>query len=146
MPQTKLILLVEDNPDDELLTLDALKEGGMDCEIIVTRDGEEALDYLFATGAWAGRDSRVQPGLMLLDLKLPKLNGFDVLERVRADERTRIMPVVLLTTSSQDEDMVHGYRGGANSFVRKPVQFARFGEALGHLGRYWLTVNEIPSR
>jgi two-component system response regulator len=146
MHKTKLILLVEDNPDDELLTLDALGGGGMDCEVIVTRDGEEALEYLFATAAWAGRDTTVQPALMLLDLKLPKLGGFDVLQRVRADERTKIMPVVLLTTSSQDEDMVRGYLGGANSFVRKPVQFARFGEALRQLGQYWLQVNQTPAQ
>ena len=144
MPQKNLILVVEDNPDDELLTLDALRGGKKDCEVIVTRDGEEALEYLFGSGAWAGRDTRVQPTLMLLDLKLPKLGGFEVLERVRADERTRIVPVVLLTTSSQDEDMVRGYLGGANSFVRKPVEFARFGEALRQLGQYWLLINELP--
>jgi two-component system response regulator len=146
MPQRNLILLVEDNPDDELLTLDALRGGGLDCEIVVARDGEEALEYLFGSGAWAGRDTRVQPGLVLLDLKLPKLGGFEVLERIRADQRTRIMPVVLLTTSSQDEDMARGYRGGANSFVRKPVQFAKFVDAVRQLGQYWLLVNEVPAR
>jgi two-component system, response regulator len=146
MPETKLILLVEDNADDELLTLDVLRDGRLDCEVVVTRDGEEALEYLFAAGAWAGRDTRVQPDLILLDLKLPKLSGFEVLTRVRTDERTRITPVVLLTTSSQDDDMARGYSCGANSFVRKPVQFAKFEEALRHLGQYWLLVNEVPVR
>jgi two-component system, response regulator len=145
MSETTLILLVEDNPDDELLTLDVLHESRLDCSIAVTRDGEEALDYLFGAGAWAGRDTRVQPGLVLLDLKLPKLSGFDVLTRIRADQRTEIVPVVLLTTSSQDEDMVRGYKCGANSFVRKPVQFDKFSEALRQLGQYWLQVNEMPA-
>ncbi len=145
MSETRLILLVEDNPDDELLTLDVLHESRLDCSIVVTRDGAEALEYLFGTGAWAGRDTRVQPDLVLLDLKLPKLSGFDVLDRVRADQRTCIVPVVLLTTSSQDEDMVRGYKCGANSFVRKPVQFDKFGEALRQLGRYWLLINQVPA-
>lgn len=143
--------MVEDNPDDELLTLDALRSAGLPsseskCEIVVTRDGVEALEYLFADGAWAGRDQRRQPCLVLLDLKLPKLSGFDVLNRIRADKRTRLMPVVLLTSSSQEEDMIRGYSSGANSFVRKPVQFERFIDAMRSLGQYWLTVNEVPAR
>lgn len=136
--------MVEDNPDDELLTLDALHKSGTPCKIVVTRDGAEALEYLFAQGAYAGRDRSVQPCLVLLDLKLPKLSGFEVLNRIRSDERTKLLPVVLLTSSSQDEDMVRGYASGANSFVRKPVQFARFLDAMRHLGQYWLEVNEIP--
>lgn len=142
--------MVEDNSDDELLTLDALRTAGiepeMKCEIVVTRDGVEALEFLFADGAWSGRDRRNQPSLVLLDLKLPKLSGFDVLDRIRADQRTRLMPVVLLTSSSQEEDMIRGYASGANSFVRKPVQFERFIEAMRSLGQYWLNVNEVPSR
>jgi two-component system response regulator len=137
--------MVEDNPDDELLTLDALQTVGTSCEIAVTRDGAEAIDYLFREGAYAGRD-HAQPCLVLLDLKLPKLSGFDVLDRIRADDRTRLTPVVLLTASSQDEDMIRGYSSGANSFVRKPVQFERFLEAMRSIGQYWLTVNEVPSR
>ena len=143
--------MVEDNPDDELLTLDALKSAGLDapevkCEIVVTRDGAEALEYLFAQGPYAGRDPNCDPCLVLLDLKLPKLSGFDVLTRMRADSRTRLTPVVLLTSSSQEEDMIRGYASGANSFVRKPVQFERFIEAMRSLGQYWLTVNEFPAR
>jgi two-component system response regulator len=138
--------MVEDNPDDELLALDALRTTGAQCEIVVTRDGVEALDYLFADGAYAGRDQGLQPCVVLLDLKLPKLSGFDVLNRIRADERTRLMPVVLLTSSSQNEDMERGYGAGANSFVRKPVQFDHFLDAMRTLGQYWLTVNEIPRR
>ena len=130
--------MVEDNPDDELLTLDALRSAGPPCEIAVARDGVEALEYLFADR------SRAQPCVVLLDLKLPKLSGFDVLERIRSDERTRLLPVVLLTSSSQREDMIRGYAGGANSFVRKPVQFERFVDSLRSLGQYWLQVNEIP--
>lgn len=136
--------MVEDNPDDELLTLDALRTAGTPCDIAVTRDGVEALEYLFADGAYAGRDQAVQPCLILLDLKLPKLSGFDVLSRIRADHRTRLTPVVLLTSSSQDEDMIRGYSAGANSFVRKPVKFERFLDAMRSLGQYWLEVNEMP--
>jgi two-component system response regulator len=136
--------MVEDNPDDELLTLDALRTTGTPCEIAITRDGVEALEYLFADGAYAGRDQAVQPCLVLLDLKLPKLSGFDVLDRMRSDQRTKFVPVVLLTSSSQDEDMIRGYGSGANSFVRKPVKFESFLEAMRSLGQYWLEVNEIP--
>jgi two-component system response regulator len=143
--------MVEDNPDDELLTLDALKSAGLDAngyefQIAIARDGVEALEFLFATGAYAERGSYRQPCLVLLDLKLPKLSGFDVLARMRADRRTRLTPVVLLTSSSQEEDMIRGYDSGANSFVRKPVQFERFIEAMRSLGQYWLTVNEVPAR
>jgi two-component system, response regulator len=144
MTKTRLILVVEDNPDDELLTLDALRSAGTPCEVAVTRDGVEALDYLFADGAYAGRDQHLQPCLVLLDVKLPKLSGFDVLNRIRSDERTKLMPVVLLTSSSQDEDMIRGYSSGANSYVRKPVQFEPFLDAIRSLGKYWLVVNEVP--
>jgi two-component system, response regulator len=145
LTQLRLILLVEDNPDDELLTLDALRTSGTPCEIAVTRDGAEALDFLLSKGAYAGRDPRADPCMVLLDLKLPKLSGFDVLEHIRANERTRLMPVVLLTSSSQDEDMVRGYASGANSVIRKPVKFDHFVEAMRSIGRYWLTVNQVPS-
>lgn len=146
MTKTGLILMVEDNPDDELLALDALRTAGAPCEIVVARDGAEALEYLFASGAYAGRDQQVQPCLVLLDLKLPKLSGFEVLSRIRADERTQLTPVVLLTSSSQTEDMARGYASGANSFVRKPVQFERFLDTMRCLGQYWLTINQIPAR
>jgi two-component system response regulator len=136
--------MVEDNPDDELLTLDALRKAETSCEIAITRDGPEALDYLFADGAHAGRDLNVQPCVVLLDLKLPKISGFDVLARIRADRRTRWMPVVLLTSSSEEEDIVRGYASGANSFVRKPVDFDSFLKSMRHLGEYWLTVNQVP--
>jgi two-component system response regulator len=142
----RLILMVEDNADDELLTLDVLRGGGEQCEIIVARDGAEALDYLFATGAWAGRDPAATPSLVLLDLKLPKVSGFEVLNRIRANEQTRLIPVVLLTSSSEEEDMMRGYSSGANSFVRKPVEFERFAESVRQLGDYWLQVNEVPAR
>jgi CheY-like chemotaxis protein len=144
MSQGKVILLVEDNPDDELLTLEALK-GGLQTEIVVARDGAEALDYLFATGAWEKRDSRAQPALVLLDLKLPKFSGFEVLTRIRSDERTRLIPVVLLTSSTEDEDKVRGYLSGANSFVSKPVQFERFGDAVRQLGAYWMVINQTTA-
>jgi two-component system response regulator len=132
-------LLVEDNLDDELLALDALRTAGMDCEIVVARDGVEALDFLL------GREAR-QPNLVMLDLKLPKVSGFEILQRIRADERTRLVPVVLLTSSSQEEDMVRGYAEGANSYVRKPVQFEDFLSAVGSLGQYWMSINEVPGR
>jgi len=144
LTENRLILMVEDNPDDELLTLDALRATGTPCEIAVTRDGVEALEFLFADGSYAGRNPDLQPCLVLLDLKLPKLSGFEVLNRIRADERTRLMPVVLLTSSSQDEDMVRGYASGANSFVRKPVNYESFLDSMRSLGQYWLEVNEIP--
>ena len=144
MTAKRLILMVEDNPDDELLTLDALRKAETSCEIAITRDGAEALDYLFADGAHAGRDLNVQPCVVLLDLKLPKISGFDVLARIRADRRTRWMPVVLLTSSSEEEDIVRGYASGANSFVRKPVDFDSFLKSMRHLGEYWLTVNQVP--
>jgi two-component system response regulator len=140
--EDKVILLVEDNADDELLTLRALKKNNIRNEVIVARDGSEALDYLFATGVHSGRDLSVMPQIILLDLKLPKLDGFEVLNRVRASEITKLLPVVILTTSNEDQDRIRGYDLGANSFVRKPVEFEKFIEAVRQLGLYWLILNE----
>ena len=140
----KVILLVEDNPDDELLTRRALKKNNIGNEVIVARDGVEALDYLFGTGAHEGRDLSELPQVMLLDLKLPKIDGLGVLRRVRADERTRLLPVVILTSSKEQQDLVDGYGCGANSYIRKPVDFAQFIEAVRQLGLYWLVLNETP--
>ena len=140
----KIILLVEDNPDDEELTLLALKESRILNEVVVARDGVEALDYLFGTGKWAGRDPAQRPQIVLLDLKLPKLGGLEVLERLRADPRTALAPVVVLTSSSEEEDVLASYRLRANSYVRKPVEFHRFVDAVRQLGLYWLLLNEAP--
>jgi len=140
----KTILLVEDNPDDEALTLRALKKNNIFNQVTIVRDGAEALDYLFCTGAYAGRDASQQPAVTLLDLKLPKVEGLEVLKRLRADERTRLLPVVILTSSKEEQDMLNGYRLGANSYICKPVDFAKFMEAVKQLGLYWLVLNEIP--
>ena len=140
----KVILLVEDNPDDELLTLRALRKNAVTGEVVVARDGVEALDYLFGTGAHAGRDTGVMPQLILLDLKLPKIDGLEVLRRLRADERTRLLPVVILTSSREQQDMLEGYGLGANSYVRKPVNFEQFVRAVEQLKLYWLILNEAP--
>ncbi len=143
----KLIMVVEDNPDDEELTLRALRMGKIANEIVVTRDGSEALEFLFCTGKYQGRDASRMPSVILLDLKLPKLSGLDVLQRMRADPRTRFIPVVVLTSSSEDEDMLRSYELGANSYVRKPVEFSAFATAVGQLGIYWLLLNEpAPKR
>jgi two-component system response regulator len=142
----KVILLVEDNPDDEELTLLALKQGNIVNEVIVAHDGVEALDYLFATGQHAGRDPSRLPQLVLLDLKLPRQDGLEVLRRLRADPRTQLIPVVVLTCSSEEEDVVASYRLGANSYVRKPVEFHRFADAVRQLGLYWLLLNEAPPK
>jgi CheY-like chemotaxis protein len=137
---------VEDNPDDEALTLRALKKNNIANEVVVARDGVEALDYLFGTGAHAGRDMNVMPQVILLDLKLPKIDGFEVLRRLRADERTKFLPVVILTTSNEEKDRLNGYGLGANSFVRKPVEFGQFIEGVRQLGLYWLILNEAAPR
>jgi two-component system response regulator len=142
----KMILLVEDNPDDEELTLRALRKSKLTNEIAVTRDGSEALDFLFCEGQYADRDPAHMPAVVLLDLKLPKLNGLDVLRRIRADERTKLIPVVILTSSSEDEDMINSYTSGANSYVRKPVAFSQFADAVSELGLYWTLLNEGAPR
>lgn len=139
-----MILLVEDNPDDEALTLRALRRSTPVEEIVVARDGVEALDYLFATGTYAGRDSSVMPRLVLLDLKLPRIDGLEVLRRMRANKRTRLVPVVVLTSSAEEQDLLDGYGLGANSYVRKPVDFALFTRAVEQLKLYWLSLNETP--
>ena len=140
----KMILLIEDNPDDEELALLALKKSNILNEIVITRDGEEALAYLFGSGPYAGRDLSRQPQVILLDLKLPKIGGLEVLQRLRADPRTQLIPVVVLTSSSEEEDILTSYRLGANSYVRKPVEFHRFADAVQQLGMYWLLLNEKP--
>ena len=138
----KVILLVEDNPDDEALTLRAFKKNNILDEVVTAQDGVEALDYLFGEGSYAGRDTSVMPELILLDLKLPKMDGLEVLKHIRADERTRLLPVVILTSSREEQDIVKGYSLGANSYIRKPVDFAQFVEAIRQLGLYWLVLNE----
>jgi len=142
----KMILLVEDNPDDEELTLRALHKSKLTNEIAVTRDGQEALDFLFCEGKHADRNPSQMPAVILLDLKLPKLNGIDVLKVIRTDERTALIPVVILTSSSEDEDMINSYTSGANSYVRKPVAFAEFANAVADLGLYWMLLNQSPPR
>lgn len=143
-PNNKFILLVEDNPDDEALTLRALKRNNILNPVAVARDGAEALDFLFGTGAHAGRDPRDLPQLVLLDLKLPRVDGLEVLRRLRADPITRLQPVVILTTSVEQQDILAGYELGANSYIRKPVDFAQFLEAVRQLGLYWLVLNVPP--
>lgn len=140
----KIILLVEDNPDDVELTMRALKKNNIQNEVVVAKDGAEALDYLFATGSHSGRNTGVMPQIVLLDLKLPKVSGLEVLERLRADNRTKLLPVVILTSSKEEQDLVDGYSRGANSYIRKPVDFNQFTEAVRQLGLYWLLLNEPP--
>jgi len=138
----KSILLVEDNPDDEALTLRALRQQNVIDEVVVARDGAEAIDYLFATGPHAGRDPKRLPQLVLLDLKLPKVDGIEVLQRIRSSEATRLLPVVVLTSSNERRDLVKCFSSGANSCVRKPVNFEEFIEATRLLGVYWLVINQ----
>ena len=142
--KNKIILLVEDNPDDVKLTLRALKKSNIRNEVIVVGDGIEAVDYLFGTGKFAGRDTVALPQVVLLDLKMPKMDGLEVLHRIRANERTKLLPVVILTTSSEDKDRVESYKLGANSYIRKPVDFTQFVDAVQQLGLYWLVLNESP--
>jgi two-component system response regulator len=146
MVRDEAILLVEDNADDELLTRRTLKKNNVCNDVVVARDGAEALDYLFSTGRHEGRDPSVMPQVVLLDLGLPKVDGLEVLGRIRADERTRLLPVVILTSSEEQEDVVNSYGLGANSFVRKPIDAARFREAVVELGMYWVVLNETPRR
>ncbi len=142
-----IILLVEDNPDDEALTLRALEKNHIAKEVVVARDGVEALEWLFGEGAHTGRDTEIQPQVVLLDLNMPRLSGLEVIRRIRADARTTGVPIVILTSSKQDEDIVNSYALGANSYVRKPVDFGEFVEAVKKLGMYWLLLNEVaPAR
>jgi CheY-like chemotaxis protein len=142
--EDKSILLVEDNPDDVDLTLRALTKNHIANEVVVARDGLEALEYLFGTGKYAGRDLNHQPTVILLDLKLPKIDGLEVLRRLRTDERTKLLPVVILTTSREQQDLTNGYSLGANSYIVKPVDFEKFVNAVGQLGLYWILLNEPP--
>jgi len=140
------ILLVEDNPQDAELTIRALKRRNLANQLIHVQDGQAALDFIFGTGAYAGRDVHAQPKVVLLDLKLPKIDGIEVLRRIRADERTKMLPVVVLTSSREDRDVIETYRLGTNSYIVKPVEFENFSEAVSHLGLYWLVLNQPPIR
>jgi len=146
MADQNVILLVEDNPDDEALTLRAFKKNNIRNEVVVARDGVQALEYLFGNPPHEGRDTTPLPQVVLLDLKLPKLDGLEVLRRIRADDRTKLLPVVILTSSKEEIDMTNGYSLGANSYIRKPVDFGQFTEAVRQLGLYWLILNESPPR
>ncbi|OUR95943.1 two-component system response regulator [Gammaproteobacteria bacterium 42_54_T18] len=140
------ILLVEDNPDDEMLAIRALKKTEIKSKVVVARDGEEALDYLFGTGKYNGRDIKEQPHVVFLDLQLPKLNGIQVLQRLRANENTKALPVVLLTSSDEQCDIIDCYKSGANSYIHKPVEFSEFTAQVRALGEYWLGINRVPDR
>jgi two-component system response regulator len=142
--EEKIILLVEDNPDDVDLTIRAFKRNNIGNKVIVAEDGAEALDYLFGTGTYIGRNMKDMPVVVLLDLKLPKIDGLEVLKSIRQDERTKLLPVVVLTSSAEQKDVIKGYSLGANSYVRKPINFEQFVEAVKHLGLYWLLWNEPP--
>jgi two-component system, response regulator len=142
MNEAAVILLVEDNAGDEELTLRALKKSNIANKVIVTRDGSEALDYLFARGAYAGRDTREQPQVILLDLNLPKMSGLEVLRAIRSDDRTKLLPVVILTSSNEDRDRLGTYASGANSYIVKPVDFTQFAESVRQLGMYWMVLNQ----
>jgi len=141
-----MILLVEDNADDEKLTVRALSKNRIGDKVVVVRDGAEALDFLFCTNTYADRDPLDMPHLILLDLKLPKIDGLEVLRRLRADKRTRILPIIILTSSNEEQDLIKAYEGGANSYIRKPIDFAQFEEYVRQLGQYWLALNEMPPR
>lgn len=145
MEEHKTILLVEDNPQDEKLILRTLRRINLANEVFVVRDGQQALDYLFAEGDFAGRGGDL-PTVVMLDVNLPRVNGLEVLERLRKDERTHLLPIVMLTSSDEEQDRMRSYAGGANSFVRKPLDFAQFAETVAQLGVYWLAVNQAPGR
>jgi two-component system response regulator len=142
LPQSETILLVEDNPDDVELTMRAFRKNNIANNVVVAHDGVEALDYLFCRGTYTNRNATDMPRLILLDLKMPRMDGLHVLEHLRADERTRLTPVVILTSSKEDQDLINGYKSGANSYVRKPVDFSQFLEAVRQIGLYWLLINE----
>jgi CheY-like chemotaxis protein len=146
MNHHKTILLVEDNPDDADLMIRSLRQNRIANEVVVAHDGAEALDYLFCTGSHAGRNGDLLPEVVLLDLRMPKVDGLEVLRRVRADDRTKLLPVVVLTSSDEDRDIVDSFRFGCNSYVRKPVEFNEFSEAVKQLGLYWLVLNQSPNR
>ncbi len=146
MTEKKIIFLIEDNPDDEELTRLALARASVMNEVVVARDGAEALEYLFGTGRYAARNTSEMPTVTLLDLKLPKVDGIEVLRRMRADDRTKILPVVVLTSSREEQDIISSYRLGANSYIRKPVDFEQFTDAVRQLGLYWLLLNENPGQ
>jgi CheY-like chemotaxis protein len=142
--QKSVLLLVEDNPDDEELTLLAFEQSPVSNEVVVARDGVEALDYLFGTGMYANRDTSALPALILLDLQLPRINGLEVLQRLRSDDRTKLIPVVIMTTSNEQQDLINSYALGCNSYIRKPVDYDQFVTAVQQLGMYWLFLNEAP--
>ena len=144
--EEKIILLVEDDPDDEALTLRALKKSNILNEVVVTRDGVETLDYLFGEGSYSGRDTSVMPQLILLDLKLPKMDGLEVLRRIRDDKRTKLLPVVILTSSKEERDLTESYKLGANSYICKPVDFVQFRKAVQQMGLYWIVLNICPPK
>ena len=144
--ESLMILLVEDNPDDEVLTLHALKKSHIGNKVYVARDGAEALDFLFCQNQYADRDPHEMPQLILLDIKLPKIDGLEVLRRIRADERTSLLPVVILTSSKEQQDLLQAYKNRANSYMRKPVDFDQFADAVHQLGLYWLVINQAPPR
>lgn len=144
MTQRNILLLVEDNADDEELTLLAFEESRILNEVVVARDGVEALDYLLGTGTYTDRDMNIMPALILLDLQLPRINGLEVLQRLRADKRTKLIPVVILTTSNEQQDLINSYSLGCNSYIRKPVNYNQFITAVQQLGMYWLLINEPP--
>jgi two-component system response regulator len=144
MNEKNIILLVEDNPDDAALTQRAFAKSNIANKLVLVKDGVEALDYLFATGAWAGRSEEEDPTLILLDLKLPKIGGLEVLRRLRAEQRTRLIPVIILTSSVEERDLIEGYSLGCNSYIHKPVDFSQFTEAVKTLGLYWLVLNQPP--
>lgn len=144
MTQKSVLMLVEDNPDDEELTLLAFERNNISSEVVVAHDGVEALDYLFGTGIYNARDMSVMPALILLDLQLPRINGLEVLRRLRADNRTKLIPVVILTTSNEEQDLINSYSLGCNSYIRKPVDYDQFLTAVHQLGMYWLILNEAP--
>jgi CheY-like chemotaxis protein len=142
--QKNVLLLVEDNPDDEELTLLAFEQSPIVHDVVVAHDGVEALEYLFGTGIYAGRDISTMPALILLDLQLPRINGLEVLQRLRADPRTKLLPIVILTTSNEQQDLINSYALGCNSYIRKPVDYNQFLTAVQQLGMYWLILNEFP--